>query len=516
MAKKKQQKSLVPIKIDFSYPYYFLLLAVYPIIFLYTNNLEEVYLEQILPPLVLSLTVSVFTFLILVFFLKSRQKAALITSLLFVVFFSYGHVFSIVDGLKILGLQVGRNKFLLPLSLTLIIVVSLFILRTKVKLENITKGLNVALVALLLLAALNFILFSLENGVRIKEEQDANQPFSSTKNGKDKPDIYYIILDGYTRADILQTVHKFDNSEFIDFLKNKGFYVVDKSRSNYSLSLLSLSSSLNMRYLDDLAQKDISETKKRDLGIEMIRHNKVAKLLRSKGYKIINIGTGWGATDKNPYADSVHHYRQRSEFTKIIFQTTMLVALERFQLGDADSILFAFEKLKQITEDEEPTFTFAHIVSPHPPYLFDRSGRKLKNYSKSFNEAGSWEQRDKYIDQLIFINKKTIDVVETILTKSTFDPIIIIQGDHGTGSLGSTDLEKVSLDKLNERISNLNVYYFPNGGDKTLYETITPVNSFRKMFNFYFDSRYKILEDKSFYSQYRKYFEFRLVPKKSL
>ena len=64
--------------------------------------------------------------------------------------------------------------------------------------------------------------------------------------------------------------------------------------------------------------------------------------------------------------------------------------------------------------------------------------------------------------------------------------MIIIQGDHGL------DTEA--------RMAILNAYYLPGDGAKMLYPTITPVNSFRVVFNAYFGQEYPILPDTSLYS----------------
>jgi len=47
------------------------------------------------------------------------------------------------------------------------------------------------------------------------------------------PDIYYIVLDAYSRKDKLQVICGHDNSEFELYLRSKGFYICQKSNSNY-------------------------------------------------------------------------------------------------------------------------------------------------------------------------------------------------------------------------------------------------------------------------------------------
>jgi hypothetical protein len=66
------------------------------------------------------------------------------------------------------------------------------------------------------------------------------------------PDIYYIILDGMGREDVLITYYQLDLTDFLSNLEQHGFYIADKSFSNYAWTELSLPSSLNFIYLEDL------------------------------------------------------------------------------------------------------------------------------------------------------------------------------------------------------------------------------------------------------------------------
>ncbi len=63
----------------------------------------------------------------------------------------------------------------------------------------------------------------------------------------DTPNVFYIILDGYARADTLQRVCHCDNSDFLNFLRSRGFYVADEACANYPMTFMSVASSLNMR-----------------------------------------------------------------------------------------------------------------------------------------------------------------------------------------------------------------------------------------------------------------------------
>jgi hypothetical protein len=122
------------------------------------------------------------------------------------------------------------------------------------------------------------------------------------------------------------------------------------------------------------------------------------------------------------------------------------------------------------------------------------------------NPAEFWNDKqlypaDKYAqgyqNQLTFLNKKMEAAIDTILADSSTPPIIIIQGDHGFDTV--------------DRMANMMAYYFPKDGNKALYSTITPVNSFRLVFNTYFGQKFPLLPDVSYYSTYHNRYTFTKV-----
>ena len=107
------------------------------------------------------------------------------------------------------------------------------------------------------------------------------------------PDVYYIILDTYTRADVLLNQYNFDNSQFIDELRNMDFYVADCSRSNYSDTLKSLTSALNMNYLPKLWEElSAIGLGPGDIGV-LLKQSLVRKQLEAIGYKTVAFDTGY-------------------------------------------------------------------------------------------------------------------------------------------------------------------------------------------------------------------------------
>ena len=120
--------------------------------------------------------------------------------------------------------------------------------------------------------------------------------------GKNTPDIYYIILDSYTRQDILKEVFDLDTSEFISGLEDIGFHVAECSQSNYGHTALSLTSSLNMEYIQTLLQ-DVPEGDFKYWLRPNFRHSKIRTYLEEQGYSTIAFYSGyhWGEWDDADY-----------------------------------------------------------------------------------------------------------------------------------------------------------------------------------------------------------------------
>jgi hypothetical protein len=106
-----------------------------------------------------------------------------------------------------------------------------------------------------------------------------------------------------------------------------------------------------------------------------------------------------------------------------------------------------------------------------------------------------------YRDQVIFLNKQLELVLTEILARSATPPVIILQGDHGS-----------VIESPERRMAILNAYYLPDGGEELLYESISPVNTFRLVLSHYFGDRSTFLEDRALYSRYERPYDYQLVP----
>jgi len=180
-----------------------------------------------------------------------------------------------------------------------------------------------------------------------------------------------------------------------------------------------------------------------------------------------------------------------------------------------NAILNGFSQLGKIPKITKQTFVYAHFLMPHPPFIFNNKGEPVNPKGLEIETDGDQflkfypdlqEYRRKYIDQLEFVNKLVLKTIEKILNESKVQPIIILQSDHGPGSL--TRWENPEKTNMKERMSILNAYYIQGGGQEGLYENITPVNSFRMIFNVLFNEKNPILPDKSYFSTWSHPYKF--------
>ena len=493
------------------------LLAIYPVLFLFAHNISELFSKSLWLPLAISVCFTCISWLILNFFIKNVYKSGLVISLFLLLFFSYGRINNYIKLIFIIW----------PL---IFCIITYFILRINKNIQIFTNLLNVITSVLLLISLGQICIYHVKmrslSPALVNPTTEEKLPRAS-RVADALPNIFYIILDAYARGDVLEEIYAYDNSEFLNFLSQKGFYVAHQSRSNYAQTSLTLASSLDMRYLNDQVgtKLDITSREKRPLW-EMISQSESLKFLQQMGYHIVTF---------SPYIPERIADRNRPDgytrlspgwtpdsFQNALINTTPIPALlhvlgtfNQFDLHRKKT-QFIINHLADVTKLNPPLFVFARIAMPHPPFVFGPNGEE-RNPEEKFNDHdGDWLirkgrfTRDQYVkgyvDQLIYINKQVKTMISKILADSKNPPIIILFADHGPRSmLVWEDPEKTYM---KECMSILNAYYLPNGGDAHLYEDITPVNTFRVIFNHYFGTQYEIIEDESYFSTAQYCYKF--------
>ena len=521
------------------------LIAFFPIMAIYSVNIGLIQLEQFIFPTILIVGSALLFFLCLKYILKNGKKAALIVTLAFIIFFSFGHIYNMLNQVSIGDTDLGSNRTLLPIFVISFGIGSFLIIRTKRTLDNATSIVNtISIVFITVIVAMVGIetfgcdecLIQQTYSLGIFSNQIMDSPLYfeehsfSVSESDSLPNVYYIILDGYPRNDVLKKHLGFDNNEFINFLKQREFYVAENSYSNYSLSSTSIPATMNMNYINFLADELGEDSRSYDplLGKDfgLYADNQVIKNFKSMGYKVAKIGSVPMYLHEIPLADLSLCYKSIHLMDNRLFDTVARTSMigyfiERWSEDlQRQIILCAFEELPKISSYyEEPVFVWSHIISPHFPSIFGANGEPvtpgesllvMNNPHVFEGTDSSWNIKQQFLQQLQFANKKSMELVDKILENEK-QSIIIIQSDHG--SAFDVNLHDPTDDDVHQRLSNINAIYFPDEKPREiLTNDQTNVNTFRIVFNSYFGSDYDILEDKIYWNlSYKKPFWFKDV-----
>lgn len=496
--------------------FHFVFLSIYFPLFLYVNNIEQIDIIFIFRSLVISACLSVIFFVILRLITKDNNFSAVVTSLAIFLFFIYGSVYQYFEQLESFIRILGRHRFLTPLFIISFIIIILFLKKQKGKVKESIFLLNLFSLFLIIPLLFNICQYNIKLH-RTKTISGTELPIDRQDGYITNPDIYYIILDTYARNDALNKIG-IDNNVFLQTLTDKGFYIANCSNSNYFFTSLSLTSSLNFEYIKDIDTIFTPENTDETLLDYYLKNNKVRAMLEDSGYTTIAFETGyywssWKTADIYLQPDRTNVDMivgsKINEFESMLIRSTGFLSIldssskfieNHFQdihfpySNHINRELFILESLKEIPKWDSPKFVFAHILIPHYPYVFSSEGDIL-------TDPGYWDNPidrgtpineeyflSGYSNQVTFINNKIISIVDKILEDSKNEPIIIIQGDTGI--------------KEPYRQAILNAYYFPDGNYSSLYSTISPVNTFRVVFNQYFAADYPYLVDETYYSTY--------------
>lgn len=482
--------------------FYPLLFPLFFILALYINNINEVKIGDTLLSIDLAIGFSALLIIIFYFLFKDFRKATIFSTIFLVLFFGYGPFASLFQRgptVFVKGILIGerRGVILYGLWLALLIVSFYFLKKAKRGLDTIVVVLSVIGVCLVMVPSFRIAFAQASSvGLRPKGKTFDMSGMKASKKPDPLPDIYYIILDRYPSAENLKETFGFDNSEFINWLTEKGFYVASSSKANYPFTSWSLPSSLSMDYLDKLSSEANNQTSSKKLLYQRYQDNPIWQFLKSQGYQFIYFGSWWPPTSTNKNADKMIRYSQLPAFDGLVLGTTWLAGplhrmnvFEDFRQTHIRTALYQFEQLAQMPKIKEPTYVFAHINLPHDPFVFDKDGNILTEDDE--------EKRDRatnYTEQVIYTNKKVMRLVEELLSRSETPPIIVLQADE---AIRSTDYQDIAS-KMKE-LKILNAYYLPGVDKSVLYPSISPVNSFRLIFNLYFGTNLPLLPDRSFW-----------------
>lgn len=489
-----------------------------PVLDMYSRNMADCPFADVIRPALFSVAAGICFWLLQMLLLRSVSKAALLTTAS-VLYLHYSTFFGPAIVQHSSSGAIGAGVVLLVAPVVLYLLLLFALLRTSSQLPVMTAYFNWlgwGLAAALALAILwNFQQRQWQSPQATIEPQDLRRifggdlPIAEPRVGGPSPDIYYIVLDGYARQDILKESFGWDNSEFSDWLAQKGFQVLGQSSANYCQTALSLVSSLNMDYLDRFAAEAGPLTNDRQLLHNALLECRLFDFLRQQGYGVVALRSGYWPTEITTADLYLRASWGVSELEAVLLENSTLGVLFQAATGISgydnhrSTVRFALNRLQQPIAHDSPTFLFAHIVCPHPPFAFGPDGRSVRppgpfRLSDGRDYYHADQYRHGYLDQLQFVNASVRRIVENILSTSSRPAIIVIQADHGPGmnwdpwSLGRTNVR--------ERLGILNAIYMPPEMRSEFRDDSSPVNTFRTVLRTVFGVSIDPLPDRAFYS----------------
>ena len=504
------------------FPFHPLLFAVYPILQLFVYNASEVRFADTLAAIACALALACAATAAAWILLRDLRKAAVLASLFVWLFFSWGNIHLGLRGARIGHFRLAQFWAIGTFCLAALACAGFALRRRRGELPNLTRILNAG-GAFLVASCLVMLSVQFVRRQSLPKSAEAKPPAPRALAGPgDHPDIYFILLDQYPRSDSLQLFCGGDNRPFLDGLRKLGFYVADRSASNYPRTAMTIASMLNMSYLDEKLLGPVKEDCQ-DLGVpaRAIAHNAVFDFVRAHGYRTVYLPPEYGAGRPEDVDLRLESGASLSEFNKIVVQMTPVEPIVQWLgLGYSAAelhrkhLLFTLESLRRLPRmGVSPFLVYAHLLCPHTPIVWGADGEKIYSDPPP-SERQAWtrspESKRLFAEQVTYLSKQVEETVAAILAESREPPVIIVCSDHGTEF--ELDWSSAENSNMQERMADLAAFYFPNGGDRLLYPTITNVNFFRIVLDCYFGTKYGLLPDKSYFSTDDRPYRFIPVP----
>jgi len=359
-------------------------------------------------------------------------------------------------------------------------------------LPGATRVLNILATALVVVLGVQGVLAGVAGRV-LAEAGIASDPATKTSEAAalpTMPDIYFLMLEDYPRADSLERLFGFDNAQFLADLQTRGFSVATDSRASYMHTDLNVTSLFHMAYLDDLPKMQAFEAGQASAPSLrlLINGNPVFDRLHGDGYTIFSSAGRWEGESVRS-ADVFCGGDQINEFEYATLRDSLIgVALDAVVPGwrSARDRSLVNAELSCVESASRaavsgPRFVWGHIEAPHPPVVFSASGGaapfSIYGDVEPGSGGGSSPFGRAYVDQLRYLNGRVLQLVDEIQRNSPKPPVIVVMSDEG--------YDVAAAGTLPDRFGTLFAASTPDHGALFGAQPLT-VNVFTNLFNAYF------------------------------
>ena len=317
----------------------------------------------------------------------------------------------------------------------------------------------------------------------VRESEVANQTDT-------QPDVYFVVLDGYGRSDVLDAVYGYSNNPFLDGLAERGLMVPEGATANYSMTAASVASTLNMDYM--VAPGTVPDHPLRLALYQVIRgDNPVARSLAAVGYEFVYIESGWDGSRCGRNVDTCYRSGFLDESSwALLSRTPLAVPLEAwFGHAFAQNGLRALDELTRVAGETSagPRFVFAHVLLPHPPLILDGECQVRPEPQPGGGAVGARfladspalnDRKRAYVEQVQCTNTKILRFLDELGD----DSVVFLTGDHGPDSDGQPSLppgEWTEVDRV-ERFGVFSAYRLPTGCEQ-VEQDMDLINGMRRL-----------------------------------
>ena len=473
------------------------LLAVFNALVLWAQNFDEVSVTDVVPIALAALLFSVLVSAATARLYRVTGRAAVAASFIVIATFAYVDVYDQVQDLVQGHVRHIRYRYGL-IALATVVASGLWWLRRARLDDHRVNAFLGRFAAALVAACLGWLAVSWStsgSGGPVESIRPGPSGEAVTVERPARPrDVYYLVFDRYASNETLSQHYGYDNTSFYDRLRQRGFYCAPDSRANYPKTAMSMASALNMRFLD-------AEIEGIRAYFPAVMDNRVVRLFKQMDYEVHHLGNWYEPLRTSPHADVNFRISPLpSELADVFYHRTPLGHLMNYTLsrtyGDPRLPLGKFSTLAEVARQDEATFAYAHFLLPHAPFIFDRQGSLVP---RSVRKSG--DNRELYIDQLIFANQRILGLVDEILAVSDPEPIIVIQADEGP-FLDDEDQQNSRVTSMRKRTGIISAFLLP-GIDvaSVVPPQVTPVNTFRIVFSTHFGADLERYPDRVFYWQ---------------
>jgi hypothetical protein len=177
----------------------------------------------------------------------------------------------------------------------------------------------------------------------------------------------------------------------------------------------------------------------------------VAKSVIQNGYSYLLYASGYETSSNSSLAAKIVTCTEDSELVRLL-KSAVFWSILYSRKAFGEGVFCQTDReivLTEMTEQSEPLFFLNHVVSPHPPYLFDANCESTMYPSRQMGNP--WKDKERYVAQLQCINHRVVALIDSLPP----DWWVIITSDHGPASQGTELMLNPSPELIRERHSVL-------------------------------------------------------------